>query len=110
MTPSESAVTSPQEDSVPDSVISSPEFANQPFSPNEDEAMLRLVAAHTPSHRGLWDKDNGKALRVVMGEEDTKRVPISKKSTDSEITSASDEIGKFTHDHAPQKFALTLYP
>ena len=53
--------------------------------------MLKLVAAHTPSHRGLWDKDNGKALKMIMGEGDTRRM-----STDSETASINDEMGKFT--------------
>ena len=96
VTPSESAVTSPKEDSAPDSVIASPELANQHFAPNEDEAMLKLVAAHTPSHRGLWDRDRGKALRTVMGEGDTNWVSTPRNSTDSGATSASDEIGKLS--------------
>ena len=92
MTPSESTVASPKEESAPGSVISSPESVNPYFVPNEDDAMLKLVAAHTPSHRGLWDKDR-MALRMVMGEEDIKRVSASKNSIDSEAASTDDEIG-----------------
>jgi len=95
VTPSESTVTSPKEESAPDSVISSPESVNPYFPRNEDDAMLKLVAAHTPSHRGLWDKDNGKALSMVMSEGDTKRGSASKNPVDSETASANDEIGEW---------------
>jgi hypothetical protein len=70
-------------------VVSSPESVKPYFAPNEDDAMLKLVAAHTPSHRGLWDKDSRKALRMVMGEE----VSASKNPIDSETASINDEIG-----------------
>ena len=106
MTPSESTVASPKEESAPGSVISSPESVNPYFVPNEDDAMLKLVAAHTPSHRGMWDKDNGKALRMVMGE-DTKHVSTSKNSTDSETASINDEIGECSRSPS-LRFALTL--
>ena len=104
MTPSESAVTSPKEESAPESTVSSPESVNPYFAANEDDAMLKLVAAHTPSHRGLWDKGNRKALRMVMGEEDTKRVSASKNSVDSEI---DDETGGVSVVVAPW-FSLIL--
>ena len=74
--------------------MSSPESAKPYFAPNEDDAMLKLVAAHTPSHRGLWDKDNGKALRMIMSEEGTRGGSTSRIPIDSETASASDEIGE----------------
>ncbi|KAF9651124.1 hypothetical protein BDM02DRAFT_977785 [Thelephora ganbajun] len=104
VTPSESTATSPKEESAPDSVASSSESTNPYFPPSEDDAMLKLVAAYTPSHRGLWDKDNGKVLRVIMGEEDTKRVSASKVSTDSGTTSINDEIG-WTSYEPPEDIA-----
>lgn len=107
MTPSESTVTSPKEESAPDSVVSSPESVNPHFAPNEDDEILRLVAAHTPSHRGLWDKDNGRVLRMIMGE-DTKRVSASKGSMDSETASVDDEIGESLCDPTAPSFMLTL--
>jgi hypothetical protein len=93
-TPAESTVTSPKDESAPDSVMSSPESAKPYFAPNEDDAMLKLVAAHTPSHRGLWDKDNGKALRMIMSEEGTRGGSTSRIPIDNETASASDEIGE----------------
>ena len=108
VTSSEPTVASPKEESVPDSVVSSPEPANPYFSPDEDDAMLKLVAAHTPSHRGLWDKDNGRALRMVMGEGDSKRVSVSKNSTDSESASINDEIGQSICGRKAPEFVLTL--
>jgi hypothetical protein len=111
LTPSGSTVASPKEESVPDSVVSSPESVNPYFPPNEDDAMLKLVAAHTPSHRGLWDKDNGKALRMVMGEGDTRRISVFKNSTDSETASANDEIGQSPCGPTAPMFVLMLkYP
>lgn len=110
MTPSESAVTSPKEESAPDSVVSSPESTNPYFPPNEDDAMLKLVAAHTPSHRGLWDKGGRKALRMVMGEEDTKRGSAVGNPIDSETTSVNDEIGERPHDPHSQAFPDTKIP
>ena len=108
VTPSESTVTTPKEESAPDSIISSPESVNPYFAPNEDDAMLKLVAAHTPSHRGLWDKDGGKALNIIMGEGDTKRVSAPKSLIDSEPTSINDEIGEHSCTHTIPRFALTL--
>jgi len=102
VTPSESTVASPKEESVPDSIVSSPESVNPYFPPNEDDAILKLVAAHTPSHRGLWDKDSGKALRMIMSEEDPRRVSVSKNSTDSETASINDEIGQSLWMHSSQ--------
>jgi len=102
VTPSESTVTSPKEEPTPESVISSPELANNHYAPDEDEAMLKLVAAYTPSHRGLWDKDNGRALRTIMGEADSKWGSSSKNPTDSETPLIDDEIGKFIRDGIPR--------
>lgn len=102
MTPSESTLVSPKEESAPDSVVSSPDSIKPYFPPNEDDAMLKLVAAHTPSHRGLWDKGDGKALRMVMGEGDTKGVFVARNSTDSETASINDEIGISLLITAPQ--------
>ena len=93
MTPSEPTLTSPKEESAPDSVVSSPESVNPYFAPNEDDAMLKLVAAHTPSHRGLWEKGGRKALRTIMGEEDTRHTSASKNQVDSETASINDGIG-----------------
>ena len=97
VTPSDSTLTSPKEESAPDSVVGSPEPANPYFAPDEDDAMLKLVAAHTPSHRGVWDKGNRKALRMVMGEEDNKRGSTSEIPIDSETASINDEIGVFSY-------------
>lgn len=94
MTPSESALISPKEESAPGSMVGSPESVNPYFAPNEDDAMLKLVAAHTPSHRGLWDKGNRKALRMVMGEGDAKRGSAPENQIDSETASINDEIGR----------------
>jgi len=107
VTPPDSTVSSPKEESAPDSVVSSPELVNPCFAPNEDDAVLKLVAAHTPSHRGLWDKHSGKALRVIMSEGDTKRVSASKNLTDSE-SAINDEIGGRTRYHTAPRLALTL--
>ena len=93
MTPPESAVSPPKEESAPDSVVSSPESVNPCFAPNEDDAVLKLVAAHTPSHRGLWDKHSGKALRMIMSEGETRRVSAFKNPIDSESASMNDDIG-----------------
>jgi hypothetical protein len=71
--------------------------------------MLKIVAAHTPSHRGLWDKDNRKALRMIMGGEgDAKRIYASKSPIDSESASIDDESGRFTLGNPTQGSALTL--
>lgn len=102
VTPSESTVTSPKDGPTPDSVVSSPELASNHCAPDEDEAMLKLVAAHTPSHHGLWDKDNGKALRTIMGEGDSKWASSSNNPTDSEPASIDDGIGKFIRDDIPR--------
>lgn len=104
--PSEPSAISPREESAPDSAISSlePELVNHHFTPDEDDAMLKLVAAHTPSHRGLWDKDNGKALRMIMSEGDTK----CKSPIDSETASINDETGGFAHENSAQRSALTF--
>lgn len=107
VTPSESEVTSPKEEPTPDSVISSPELANNYYAPDEDQTMLKLVAAHTPSHRGLWDKDNGKALRTIMGEGDSKWGSSSKNPTDSETPLIDDEIG-WTSYEPPEDMARSL--
>lgn len=93
VTPSESTLISPKEESAPDSMVGSPESVNPYFAPNEDDAMLKLVAAHTPSHRGLWDKGNRKALRMVMGEGDAKRGSAPENQIDTETASMNDEIG-----------------
>ncbi|KAF9780228.1 hypothetical protein BJ322DRAFT_1112896 [Thelephora terrestris] len=106
-TPSESTVTSPKEESTPDSVVASPELPNQRFAPTEDEAMLKLVAAHTPSHRGLWDRDNGKALRMVMGEGDANWASSPRNQTESEAASTSDETG-WTSFELPEDIARSL--
>ena len=114
MTPSESTVTSPKEESAPDSVISSPEIANKLSALNvvsdEDDAMLKLVAAHTPSHRGQWEKNGKRALRMIMGEDDNgngHEYP-SDGTTDDETPSINDEIGKLMRNRAVQGFALIL--
>lgn len=108
--PLDSSVTLSKEESALDSVISSPgpEAANHHLSPNEDDAMLKLVAAHTPSHRGLWDRDNGKALRMIMYEGDPKRIYASKSPIDSETASINDEMGWSTCENPTQRFTLTL--
>ena len=94
MTPSESTLVPPKEESASDSIVGSPESVNPYFAPSEDDAMLKLVAAHTPSHRGLWDKGNRKALRMVMGEEDNKRGSAPDNHIESETASINDEIGR----------------
>ena len=70
--------------------------------------MLKLVAAHTPSHRGLWDKESGMALRMIMGEGDTKRASASNNSIDSETASLTDEIGKSPREPTTPSPVLTL--
>ena len=95
VTPLDPSVALQKEEPVPDSVT--PEPADHHLAPNDDEAMMKLVAAHTPSHRGLWDKDDGKTLMMIMGEGDTKRsYPI-----DSETASINEELGKFTRATPP---------
>jgi hypothetical protein len=95
VTPSEPSVTSPKEESVPGSVTPEPELTNHHLPPDEDDVMMKLVAAHTPSHRGLWDKDDGKALRMIMGEGDTRHLSASKSPIDSETASIDEELGRF---------------
>ena len=96
VTPSESTVSSPKQESAPDSMVGSPESVNPYFASNGNEAMLELVAAHTPSHRGLWDKDNGKVWSTIMGE-DTRRASASKNPIDGETASINDEIGGYIY-------------
>lgn len=109
LTDPESSVISPEEESVPEPVINPPEseLSNRHFTSDGDDAMLKLVAAHTPSHRGLWDKDDGKALRMIMGEGDATRMSASKSSLDSETASINDETGRFICENSTQKPALT---
>jgi len=110
VTPSESTVTTPKEESAPNSTISSPDSVDPYFAPNEDDAILKIVAAHTPSHRGFWDKDGGKALNLVMGEQDNKRVSASRNLIDSESTSINDETGEYSHARTIPRLALTRSP
>lgn len=97
MSPPEHPVTSLKEESATDSLISSPE-SKLVNNPGEDDAILKLVAADTPSHRGFWDKSNGKALRMIMDEGDTRHISASKSPIDSETASINDEIGRFTYE------------
>lgn len=106
-TPSESAVTSPKEESAPDSAVGSHVAAKPHLSPDEDDAMMKLVAAHTPSHRGMWNKDNGKALRMIMGEGDANRAAASRNPTESETASVNDETG-WTSYEPPEDIARSL--
>lgn len=103
--PPDPSVTLQKGEPIPDSVTREPEPADHHLTPDEDDAMMKLVAAHTPSHRGLWDKDDGKALMMIMGEGDSKPPYSIKSPIDSETASINDEKGGFTRGN-PLKDSL----